>query len=74
MGILSIIVALPLVGLVTSLILPKNKVGLIRGVAIGWATLVFAVSWQLLFKFSLNTAELQFVERRPWIPELGMTY
>ena len=74
MGILSIIVALPLVGLVLSLVLPKNKVWLIRGVAIGWATVVFAVSWQLLSQFSLNTAELQLVERRPWIPELGMTY
>jgi len=74
MGILSIIVALPLVGLVLSLVLPKDKLNLIRGVAIGWATLIFAVSWQLLSQFSLTTAELQLVERRPWIPELGMTY
>jgi len=74
MGILSAIVALPLVGLVLCLVLPKEKVSLIKGVAIGWATLIFALSWSLLARFNISSSELQFIERRPWIPELGMTY
>jgi NADH-quinone oxidoreductase subunit M len=74
MGILTAIVVLPLVGVVLMLALPKGKVALIRGVAIGWASLVLVVSWSLLARFDLNISELQFTERQPWIPELGMTY
>ncbi len=74
MSILSLITWAPLVGAVILLLLPKQQVKLIQGVALAFATLSLVLAWNLLFSFDRGTAALQFTERREWIPELGMTY
>jgi NADH-quinone oxidoreductase subunit M len=74
MGILSIITWIPLVGAVLVLLIPKQQVRLIQGVAILCASLSFVLSWNLLASFDHNSPALQFVERYSWIPEMGMTY
>jgi len=74
MGILSIITWIPLVGAAIVLLIPKQQVRLIQGVAIGCAGLSFVLSWNLLASFDQTSSALQFVERYSWIPEMGMTY
>jgi len=72
--ILSAILWMPLVGLLAVLLLPNRAVTAIRATAIGAAAVSFVLSWSLLFRFDRASAGLQFEERYPWIPELGMTY
>ena len=74
MPILSAILWTPLAGLLVVLLLPGRAVTAIRGVAIGAAAISFVLSLSLLFGFDHTIADLQFEERYPWIPELGMTY
>ena len=74
MPILSAILWTPLAALLVVLLLPGRAVTAIRGVAIGAAAISFVLSLTLLFRFDRTTASLQFEERYPWIPELGMTY
>jgi len=74
MPILSLIVFTPLAGLLLILLLPKRQVALVRSAALLASGSAFVLSWSLLFRFDRNTAALQFVERQPWVPELGMTY
>lgn len=74
MPILSVILWIPIVGLFAILLIPRDKIPWIRAVALLSAGATFALSWRLLFAFDQTTAALQFVERRPWIPDLGMTY
>ncbi|MGI9075707.1 MAG: complex I subunit 4 family protein [Gemmatimonadaceae bacterium] len=74
MPILSIIIGTPLVGLLLIMILPKGQVALARMVALLATGTAFVLSWSLLFRFDRETAALQFAERQPWVPELGMGY
>ncbi|MGH3089399.1 MAG: complex I subunit 4 family protein [Rubrobacteraceae bacterium] len=72
--VLSMIVWLPLLGVVAILFLPKTSVKAVQGVALGCTSLSFVLCWSLLFAFDRNTTDLQFTERLEWIPDLGMTY
>ena len=74
MPILSMLTWTPFIGVVIVLFLPKQNVKHIQGVALASATISLVLAWSLLFRFDVNTADLQFTERREWIPELGMTY
>ena len=74
MPVLSVILWIPVAALLVLLLLPKERLTLIRAVALLGSGLAFLLSWRLLAYFNRTTAELQFVERREWIPELGMTY
>jgi len=74
MSILSLITWAPLAGVLIVLLLPKQQVKLVQGVALASAALPLLLAWNLLFSFDRGTAALQFTERREWIPELGMTY
>lgn len=74
MPILSLIIWTPLAGLLLVMLVPRAQVRLIRGVALLSSGVTFALAWSLLFSFDRSTAALQFVERRAWVPELGMTY
>jgi NADH-quinone oxidoreductase subunit M len=42
--------------------------------ALGFSLLLFGLSLVLLCNFDSNTAALQFVENKPWIPQLGIHY
>ncbi len=74
MGILSAILWIPLMGVLAIVLLPKQAVAAIRGIAVLCAAASFALSWNLFRSFDQTTAALQFVERLQWVPEMGMTY
>lgn len=72
--ILSILVFLPIVGIGVLLILDRKRH---KGLKI--ATLIisvaeFLVSLPLWFDFNSQTAAMQFVERREWMPTYGISY
>lgn len=74
MPILSVILWMPIAGLAMLLLAPKERTRLIRAIALLTSGASFLLSWRLIFAFDSTTAALQFTERKPWIPELGMTY
>ncbi len=69
---LSLVIFLPLFGAVVTLFLRKDAA--IKG----WAVIVtvanFIISLPLYFYFQSGTAEMQFVEHIPWMPNLGVSY
>ncbi len=74
MGVLSAIIWTPVIGLVAMLFLPKEKVALIRGLALVAAGTPLVLSWSLLATFDRAAQNPQYGESLTWIPELGMTY
>jgi len=74
MPILSLIVWTPLVGVLVVLLLPRQRPGLIKAVALAFSAISLVLSYGLLLNFDSGNAEPQFSERMEWIPELGMTY
>ena len=74
MGILSLILWLPLLGAFLVLAVPGRHVRLIQGLALSASAASFVLAWGLLASFDRSQSGLQFVERMPWVPELGMTY
>jgi NADH-quinone oxidoreductase subunit M len=69
---LSLVIFLPLCGVVVMLFLRKDTV-------IKWWALVvtvanFLISLPLYFTFQSGTAKMQFVEHIPWMPDLGVSY
>ena len=71
--ILSLLTFLPLAGALLLLFIDKSNKGLIRGVAFTTTVIVFMMSVPLYFYFE-NTHEMQFVEKREWIPDWGVYY
>ncbi len=70
---LSIITFLPLVGALVLLLLPKQgRTPWYWAVAV--TTVTFLLSLPLFFGWQVGEAGYQFVERRPWAPELGLNY
>lgn len=74
MPILSLLTFIPFIGVLVILLLPKEKVALIKGTALLSTGLVLALSLCLLSRFELGVAGLQFVERVAWIPQLNIWY
>lgn len=74
MFLLSTIVFLPLIGALTILFLPKEKVNLHRLVATAFTALAFVLSLQLIGAFDKQTADMQFVEKISWIPAFNIHY
>ena len=74
MGILSIILWLPLLGAMLIMAIPRQHMRPIQALALAATAAPFVLAWGLLSSFDRSTSALQFVERMPWVPELGMTY
>ena len=72
--ILTVITFLPMVGVILVLLTDKENHGVIRGIALTTTLIEFLVSLPLFLKFDLSTHEMQFVEKIPWIPDLGIQY
>ncbi|HEX9035772.1 MAG TPA: NADH-quinone oxidoreductase subunit M [Ktedonobacterales bacterium] len=68
---LSVIVAVPFVGAAVALILPRRAVW---GWSIAVALIGLALTLALIPQFSSAAPAYQFVEREPWLPELGVSY
>lgn len=73
MGILSLILFLPLAGCLAMLLVPKDRPGAARWLALLVSTATFVLSIPLLTGF-VRSASLQFEESLAWIPSLGITY
>ncbi len=79
MGILSfplltLITFLPLVAALLLLFIHREREGLIRGVSLLFTVITLVLSLWLPLAFDFSSAEMQFVERAPWIKAIGVSY
>jgi NADH-quinone oxidoreductase subunit M len=74
--ILTSLIALPIIGSLVLLFVKDEEPneGVIRGIALTIATLVFAETLLLWSRFDASVADFQFVERHAWIPAFGISY
>jgi len=73
MPILTVVTFLPLAGAALLLFLPKDRKGLLYGLAFGCALLTFALSLKFFFGFDAQAGGPQFVEQTAWLG-LGIQY
>ncbi|MBI4043013.1 MAG: NADH-quinone oxidoreductase subunit M [Deltaproteobacteria bacterium] len=71
---LSLIVFLPIVGMIIVTLLPGRKAEWIKWTSVLFTALPFALSIELWRTFDRSTASMQFVERSPWIPSFNIHY
>lgn len=69
---LSLIVFTPAVGAAV-LVFMRNEQS-VRWTALGFTVLDFVLAIAMLAGFDATTHEMQFIETRPWVPALGITY
>jgi NADH-quinone oxidoreductase subunit M len=72
--ILSILIFFPLVGIGILLILNRKNHKLLKVTALGISLVEFLFSLPLWFGFNSQTAAMQFVEHREWLPTYGISY
>jgi NADH-quinone oxidoreductase subunit M len=72
--ILTTLVLLPLAGAVAVLFTSRERAALARQVALLVSLATFAVSILMWAQFDALSPEYQFVERRTWLPEFGISY
>ncbi|HEX2157627.1 MAG TPA: hypothetical protein VHS79_11725, partial [Actinomycetes bacterium] len=66
---------LPLLGAVAVAVLPREREGLVRGAALGFAGLALLVGVGMLARFDYEAgAAMQFEVARDWIPAIGAGY
>src|SRR5262245_58920622 len=71
---LSVVAYTPLLGAILLLFFNKEHKNLIRWFANIVAAVGFLVSLPLVSRIDVNAQGLQFVERYPWIPSIGVEY
>lgn len=69
---LSLVTLLPLAFALVMLLIPRES--WIRPVALVLALAEFVISLKLLIDFDKTTPAIQFVEKIPWVPEMGISY
>ena len=72
--ILSILIFLPIVGIGILLILDRKRHKGLKIATLTISVAEFLVSLPLWFNFNSQTAAMQFVERREWLPTYGISY
>jgi len=72
--ILSILIFLPIVGIGILLILDRKRHKALKIATLIISVAEFLVSLPLWFDFNSQTAAMQFVERREWMPTYGISY
>ncbi|HZD61071.1 MAG TPA: NADH-quinone oxidoreductase subunit M [Anaerolineae bacterium] len=72
--ILSIIVFLPLAGALLLQLVPRNKANLIRWSALLVTLIGLVMGIPVLTGFTIGQSAMQFVEKQPWIPGIGISY
>jgi NADH-quinone oxidoreductase subunit M len=73
-SLLSVVIALPLVGATALLVVDSRREGFIRSVALGVALVEFVATLVMWAGFDPTSADFQMVERIPWIPAFGIDY
>ncbi|HEX5417730.1 MAG TPA: NADH-quinone oxidoreductase subunit M [Chloroflexota bacterium] len=73
---LSLIIFLPLLGALVIALTPGGRVALIRGIAVAFTAVTFALSVVLYFSFNPGQPGLQFVEKAAWVslPSIGVNF
>ncbi|HEY3398035.1 MAG TPA: NADH-quinone oxidoreductase subunit M [Armatimonadota bacterium] len=71
---LSLLIFLPLAGMLVILLLPKENLRAIRVTATVTAAVVFLISLLALLQFNWMDASLQMQEQAPWISSLNVNY
>jgi len=74
---LTIITWLPLLGGIVVLVLPRARESVARWTALGFSLAAFLIAFMMWMRFDPSAGgpdRLQFVERYPWIPSLGVDY
>jgi NADH-quinone oxidoreductase subunit M len=76
---LTVIVFLPLLGALLALVAGgrgdrPDREGMVRTVALVVSLIEFVATLYLWMRFNPGSAEFQFVERRAWLPQFGITY
>jgi len=74
MPILSLIVFLPLAGALLTLLVPKEREQMVRGIAVMTTALVLALSVWLLMHFQADAKGFLFEEKISWIPQINVWY
>jgi NADH-quinone oxidoreductase subunit M len=72
--ILSILIFLPLLGVGVLVFLDPKNHKVLKLFTLGLALVEFLASLPLWFSFDHQTAAMQFVERRAWLPQYGISY
>ena len=72
--ILSMLIFLPIVGIGILLILDRKRHKALKFATLAISVAEFLVSLPLWFDFNSQTAAMQFVERREWLPTYGISY
>ncbi len=72
--ILSLIVFLPLLGIVPLLFVDRQQVRALRNLAFAASLITLGVSLWIPAAYDQSTAAVQFVERASWIPSIGVHY
>ncbi len=73
-GLLSLTIFLPLIGGAVILLMKKEGAAAIKLVGMAVSLATFIVSLFLYLGFRQDAAGMQFVEKIPWIPSLGIAY
>ncbi len=73
-GILTAVIAFPILGALLLLLVPREWVSAHRYGALTITIVTFFLSLQIYFWFDPGTYRFQMVESIPWIPSLGITY
>jgi len=72
--ILSLLIWLPIAAGLIVMLFGDRRANAARWFALSTTVFIFIVSLGLILGFDTQTAQMQFVERVPWIPALGITY
>ncbi|MBU1320089.1 MAG: NADH-quinone oxidoreductase subunit M [candidate division Zixibacteria bacterium] len=72
--ILTIVAALPLVGIFLLLLVNRKAESTLKGIAFAVSLITFIVSLYIYFRFDSSTDAMQFVVNIPWISSLGISY
>lgn len=71
---LTLTIWLPILGGIAVLASGDRALNLSKWIALGFAILTFVISLGLWIGFDVGTAQMQFVERAPWIPTFNVYY
>ncbi|MGH2453934.1 MAG: proton-conducting transporter membrane subunit, partial [bacterium] len=71
---LSWLIFLPTIGAGLAVAAPRNRPALIRWLALGASLATLMLAARIFLAFDAGSAGMQFVERRAWVPALGITY
>src|SRR5882724_8083709 len=71
---LTVVTFLPALGALLVFFLPRGRPDLVKATGFGVAAATFLASVPLYLRFDGADASYQFVEYRPWMPSLGISY